>query len=134
MHKRKQENSPKKNKEKRSTLRWIQQKKCPCNFKKARDHLLSEERNSEASRYPWLFDNELCPRQAKDEALFEFISSVHSSKRSLEEKNIKKPPIDCNPEYQGSPIRRSKTLNLNKFLKEIGIQRKRRKGHLLKPF
>ncbi len=75
-----------------TTLRWIKQKKCPCNFEKARYLLLSEERNEEASRYPWLFDNKLCPRQAKDEALFEMISSVHSSKRSLEEKKIKKTP------------------------------------------
>jgi transposase len=51
---------------------------------------LNKERNPEASKYPWLFDNKLCPRQAKDEALHEFVSSVHSSSRSLEERKIQK--------------------------------------------
>jgi transposase len=75
-----------------NALEWVKKKKCSCDFEKLRFNLLSKERNPETDKYEWLFDNKLCPRQAKDEALHEFVSSVHSSERSLKENKIKKKP------------------------------------------
>lgn len=61
-------------------------------FKKLKAILLDKELNPDSSKYPWLFDTELknCPRDAKDAAIQEFVTSFHSAKESIKEKNKKK--------------------------------------------
>lgn len=86
------------------TCRYVKknQIKSP-NFKMLKSILLNKEKNPDSSKYPWLFDKNLknCPRDAKDSAVQEFVSAVHSSKEMLKEKQKKsKKKIDLYPKMK----------------------------------
>lgn len=76
------------------TLKWIKKNKSPCKKQEDFQRLRNQIFNKESNKYgpSWLFDNTLCPRQARDEALFEACAAHHSSQRSLQAKSSKKKP------------------------------------------
>jgi len=86
------------------TCRYVKKNKIKSpNFKKLKAILLNKEKNPDSSKYAWLFDKKLkkCPRDAKDSAIQEFVSAVHSSKEMLKEKQKKsKKEINLNPKMK----------------------------------
>ena len=74
------------------TCRYVKKNKVgDPNFTNLKSILLNEKKNPDSKKYPWLFKKELknCPRDAKDSAIQEFVSAVHSSKEMLKEKQKK---------------------------------------------
>ncbi len=68
------------------------------NFKMLKSILLNKEKNPNAFKYSWLFEKKkkkegkeckICPRDAKDMAIQEFVNSFHSSTEMLKEKQKK---------------------------------------------
>jgi IS605 OrfB family transposase len=59
----------------------------PC-WKTLKSHLLNKYKNDDACAYPWLFDNNLCPCDAKVSAIHDLCSAIATTKESLKAKNL----------------------------------------------
>jgi hypothetical protein len=68
-------------------LRLIEEdRRKPC-FIPLKGYLLKQENDSE-NRYPFLFDHDLCPSDAKLEAIRELCSAIAATKKSLKTKGV----------------------------------------------
>jgi hypothetical protein len=58
-------------------------------FTKLKKNILNKSNNPESERYPWLFNHEEVPRDAKDMAIHELCASIAATKESLKAKKQK---------------------------------------------
>ncbi len=67
-------------------LRLVEEEKMHPSWKPLKMYLLNKEENKNASKYPWLFDKDLCPYDAKVSAVHELCSAIATTKESLKAK------------------------------------------------
>ncbi len=69
-------------------LKLINEKGWRPSWKPLKMYLLNNTKNTDAHTYPWLFDNNLCPCDAKVAAVHELCSAIATSKESLKAKKM----------------------------------------------
>lgn len=67
-------------------LRLVEENKMKSNWKQLKMYILNKEKNEDAYNYPWLFNNDLCPYDAKVTAMHELCSAIATTKESLKTK------------------------------------------------